>query len=66
MNGQPFQPFRLHMSNGKTYDIANHDAAFVKRNAVEIGIDLDNEGFASRFVECSILRIATIENLQLA
>ena len=64
MNAQPFKPFRICLSDGKTYDIANHDMAFVKRNAVEIGIDTDPDGLAECFSECAILHITRIEDLE--
>ena len=63
MQAQPFKPFRICMSDGKTYDITNHDMAFVKRNAVEIGMDLDPSGLAESFAECAILHITRLEDL---
>ncbi len=61
---KPFRPFRIKMSNGETYDIQNHDAAWVLSNAVEIGIDSDAEGFALKTRRCAILHIASIEDIQ--
>lgn len=61
---KPFRPFRIKMSNGETYDIPNHDAAWVLRNAVEIGLDQDAEGFALKTRRCAILHIASIEDVQ--
>lgn len=66
MNAQPFKPFRVHLSDGKTYDVPNHDAAFVKASTFEIGLDLNRDGIARRSVDCSILLIASIEELQAA
>jgi hypothetical protein len=63
MEAQPFRPFRIHMPDGKTYDITNHDAMFVKRNVVEIGADLDADSIAERFMQCSILHITSVEGL---
>jgi hypothetical protein len=63
INSQPFKPFRLCLSDGKTFDITNHAAAFVKRNAIEIGLDADPNGLAERFVECAIIHITRIEDL---
>lgn len=40
MDEKPFRPFRIKISNGDAYDIRNHDAAWVLRNAIEIGLDL--------------------------
>ena len=64
MDERPFRPFRIKMSNGDAYEITNHDAAWVLRNVVEIGIDPDAEGFASNTRRCAILHIASIEDIQ--
>lgn len=34
---QPFQPFRLHLSNGKAFDIRHPELAMVGRSTVFIG-----------------------------
>ena len=44
MDEKPFSPFRIKVSSGDTYEVRNHDAAWVLRNAIEIGIDPDAEG----------------------
>ena len=66
MQAKPFRPFRIKMSSGESYDIKNHDAAWVLRNAVEIGMDPDADGFVSNTRRCAILHIASIEDLQTA
>jgi hypothetical protein len=64
VDAQPFKPFRICTSDGKTYDITNHDAAFVKRQYVEVGIDLDPHGIAENFDRCAIMHITRIQDLQ--
>jgi hypothetical protein len=64
MDAKPFRPFRVHLSDGKTYEVPNHDAAFVKQNEIEIGLDLDKDGIMVRSVRCAILHISQIEELQ--
>ena len=64
MGTNPFRPFRIKMSDGSAYDVPNHDAAFVTRNFVEVGLDLDKNEIAGRVARCSILHIANIEDLQ--
>ncbi|MGD1086863.1 MAG: hypothetical protein ABSA47_19170 [Verrucomicrobiota bacterium] len=63
MNAQPFKPFRICMSDGKTYDITNHGMMFVKRNAVLVGMDLDDNSIAERLVECALPHITRIEDM---
>ena len=64
MNAQPFKPIRICLSDGRTYDITKHDMAFVKRNAIQIGIDTDPNGLAECFSECAILHITQLEDLE--
>jgi hypothetical protein len=62
MNAQPFKPFRVCVSDGKTFAIINHDMAWVKESAIKIGIELNAHGFAVRTAECAILHITRIED----
>jgi hypothetical protein len=34
MQAQPFQPFRLCLTGGKTFDVTNHDMAWVIRGTI--------------------------------
>jgi hypothetical protein len=63
LEAKPFKPFRLSLSDGSHYDITNHDMAFVGRNTVEIGLNLDSDRFAEYFARCSILHITKLEDL---
>ena len=64
MDAQPFKPFRICMSDGKIYDVPNHDAAFVTKNYIEVGLDLDVTGIAENVGRCAILHITRIDDLQ--
>lgn len=63
MQAKPFRPFRIYIADGTHHDITNHDMAFVGRNTVEIGLNLDPDGFAEYFTRCSILHITKLEDL---
>ena len=63
MHFQPFKPFRICMSDGKTYDITNHDMMFITRNTVYIGINLDANDLVERAVQCAILHITRVEDI---
>ena len=63
MNAQPFKPFRICLSDGKAFDITNHDMAWVKSITVEIGIELDALGLAVHTAECAILHITRVEDI---
>jgi hypothetical protein len=63
MDAQPFKPFRLCLSDGKSYDITNHDAAFTGRSTVYVGIYLDAKDIAERFAQIALMHIARLEDL---
>ena len=63
MEEKPFRAFQVRMSSGDSYDVQNHDSAWVLRNAIEIGLDADEEGFVSRTRHCCLLHIAGIEDI---
>lgn len=60
---RPFQPFRLIMSSGESYDVRHPEMAMLTRNDILIGTDVD-EGVPSEFKICSLLHVATIEPLK--
>ena len=51
------------MSHGRSFDIPNHDAAFVKKNTIEIGTHLDTESFSEKYIACAILHITSVEDI---
>jgi hypothetical protein len=62
MQENPFRPFCLHTSDGKSYDVINHDMMFIKRNGVEIALDMDANSVAERFSKIALLHITAIED----
>ena len=64
LRARPFKPFRIWMSDGSGYDITNHDMAMVGKNTIELGVNLDAQGFAAYFARCSILHVTRLEDLQ--
>ncbi|HZV34702.1 MAG TPA: hypothetical protein VFB72_09040 [Verrucomicrobiae bacterium] len=66
MQAKPFTPFEIKMIDGSSYEVANHDAAFVSRNFIEVGTDLDADKIPGKVVRCSILHNTQIENLEAA
>ena len=63
LQAEPFKPFRIHMSDGSHHDITHHDMAWVTKNAIEVGINLDTDGFAEYVTRCSILHITKLEDI---
>jgi hypothetical protein len=62
-NEKPFRPFRITLSDGRTFTVPIRDVAFVKRDSIEIGIELNARSFPKKYVECAILHITSIEDI---
>jgi hypothetical protein len=58
---QPFQPFRLVMSSGKSYDVRHPEMAWLLKNDVLVGIDAQDDGLPTEFDICPLFHVATIE-----
>jgi len=58
---QPFQPFRLVMSSGKSYDVRHPEMAWLLKNDVLVGVDVQDEGLPAEFDICPLFQVATIE-----
>jgi hypothetical protein len=63
LDAKPFKPFRICMSDGTHRDITHHDMAWVTKNTVEVGLNLDADGFAEYVARCSILHITKLEDI---
>ena len=63
LKNRPFQPFRLFLSNGKTYDVRHPELVLVGRNAVSIGTPAPEftDPVADRVVDVALLHINVIE-----
>lgn len=51
------------MSDSRVFDVPNHDVALVKKNSIEIGIEVNARSWAQKYVECAILHITSIEDI---
>ncbi len=65
---QPFQPFRLTLTDGRTYDIRHPEFAMVGRSSVVIGISLQDEpeSIYDRLVMVALSHIMQAELLDAA
>ncbi len=61
---RPFQPLRLHLTEGTPYDIRPPDNIMVLRQRVDIGVPADPEsGVMDRVNYCSLLHVVRVEEL---
>jgi hypothetical protein len=58
---QPFQPFRLVMSSGKSYDVRHPEMAWLLRNDVLVGIADGEDTIPAEFDICPLFHVATVE-----
>ena len=64
LNTRPFVPLRIHMSDGKYYDIHHPEFVLVLRSRIDIGIAEDAEnGILERVEHCSLLHVVRVEEL---
>jgi hypothetical protein len=63
---QPFRPFRLTLTDGRTYDVLHPELAMVGRSWVQVGLARpgDPENIAERLISVSLLDIMQIEPLE--
>lgn len=61
---QPFQPFRVVLTTGATYDIRHPDLIMVGQRSVVIGITNDPDGVAyDRLMQVDLFHVVAIEEL---
>lgn len=60
---RPFNPFRLVMASGQTYEIQHPETAFLTRTSILVGIDIADDGVPAEFKICSLLHVTAIEPL---
>ncbi len=60
---RPFQPFRLVMSSGQSYEVRHPVMAMLTRTDILVGVGETDEGVPADFRICSLLHVATIEPL---
>ncbi len=65
---KPFQPFRITLTDGRTYEVRHPELAMVGRTSVVIGMAASDESepVYDRFVTVSLLHIMQMEPLQYA
>jgi hypothetical protein len=62
---RPFVPLRIHLTDGKSFDIRHPDNVLVLRSRVDIGVPTDSStGILDRVEHCSLLHVVRVEELQ--
>ena len=60
---QPFQPFRITLTDGRTYDVRHPEMAMVGKSSVVIGVPLegDDEPYYDRAITVALIHIMQAE-----
>lgn len=61
MAQRPFQPFRLVMSSGQTYEVRHPEMAWLTRTSILVGTDIADDGIPAEFKICSLLHVTAVE-----
>ena len=60
---QPFRPFRVHISDGLSYDVRHPEFISVSRAEVVIGLDVGDEEIPEHSIYCDPVHITRIDPL---
>ena len=60
---RPFQPVKLTLSSGQTFEIRHPETAFLTRTSILIGVDVAEDGVPAEFRIVSLLHVTSIEPL---
>ena len=61
---RPFQPFRIPLTDGRTYDIFHPEFAMVGRSTIAVGIPRPGEAIYDRLVTISLVHVMQIELIE--
>jgi hypothetical protein len=63
LSRRPFQPVKLTLSSGDSYEIRHPEMALLTRTSLLIGVDLAADGVPAKFKILSLLHVTAIEPL---
>lgn len=66
LKAQPFQPFRLVMPSGQSYEVRHPEIAFLTRTSIHVAVDIADDGIPDAFRLCSLLHVTAIEPLSMS
>jgi hypothetical protein len=58
---QPFQPVKLTLSSGQSFEIRHPEMALLTRTSILIGVDIADDGVPAEFKVISFLHVASME-----
>lgn len=61
---KPFQPVRLTLSSGQSFEIRHPEIALLTRTSILIGTDVADDGVPAEFKLVSLLHVASMEPIE--
>jgi len=58
---QPFEPFRIQLSNGQTHEVRHPEFAALTRTSVFVGVPAGRDDGPDRLVQVDLLHVVAIE-----
>ena len=58
---RPFQPVKLTLSSGQSFEIRHPEMAMLTRTSILIGTDVSDDGVPAEFKIVSLLHVASME-----
>lgn len=60
---QPFQPFRIHLSNGQVFDIRHPEFALLTRSSVHVVVPETDNGEFDHVIQCDLIHVVAMEQI---
>ena len=64
LHATPFRPVRIHVSDGKSYEVKHHDFFWIFPHKLVIAIPSKRPGIMEKDVHISLLHITAIEEVR--
>ena len=58
---QPFEPFRVHLSSGQSYEVRHPEFASLTRTSLFVGVSSGEDDVPDRMVQCDLLHVVALE-----
>lgn len=58
---RPFQPVRVTLSSGQSYEVRHPEMALLTRTSLLVGVDVADDGVPTEFKILSLLHVTAIE-----
>ena len=63
MARRPFEPFRIRLSSGDSYDVRHPEMALLLRSGIYVAVANGDDDLPEQAVWCSLLHVAAVEPL---